>query len=119
MRIFLNGMKFHAYHGVYPKERAEGGSFEVDLELELETNILKKTDDRLENTLDYSEIYQLVSKVMATPVNLLEEVALRIGRELKTLSQVKYYRIRVSKLHPPIEGEIDRVSIETDSMDDV
>ena len=118
MRIFLNGMKFHAYHGVYPKEREDGGSFEVDLELELETNI-RKTDDRLENTLDYTEIYHLVSKVMATPVNLLEEVALRIGRELKTFSQVKYYRIRVSKLHPPIEGEINRVSIETDSMDDV
>jgi len=116
MRIFLNGMKFHSYHGVYPKEKVEGGSFEVDLELEIKTNILK-VNDSLENTLDYSEIYLLVSKIMATPVNLLEELALRIGRELKSFYPIGYYRIRISKLQPPLGGTIERVSIEIDSTE--
>lgn len=117
MRIFLTGMKFHAHHGVYPNERLEGGSFEVDLELELKTD-LSKLNDRLVNTIDYAEIYQLVSKVMDRPVNLLEEVAHRIGRELKCISKIDYYRIRVSKLQAPIGGEIERVSIEIDSRED-
>jgi len=116
MRIFLNGMKFHSYHGVYPKEKVEGGSFEVDLELEIKTNILK-VNDSLENTLDYAEIYLLVSKIMATPVNLLEELALRIGRELKSFDLIGYYRIRISKLQPTLGGTIERVSIEIDSTE--
>ncbi len=116
MRIFLTGMKFHAYHGVYPNEKLEGGSFEIDLELEVKTD-LSRIEDQLENTVDYVEIYHLVSKVMDMPVNLLEEVALRIGRELRKYSQIEYYRIRVSKLNAPIGAEIHRVSIEIDSMD--
>jgi len=117
MRIFLTGMKFHAYHGVYPKERLEGGSFEVDLELELKTD-LSKINDRIENTLDYAEIYQLVRNVMDLPVNLLEEVAFRIGRELNGIAKIDYYRIRVSKLQAPMDGEIERVSIEINSKED-
>ena len=33
-RLVLSGMRFFAYHGVLPEERAQGQEFLVDVELE-------------------------------------------------------------------------------------
>jgi len=35
-KVALEGLEFHAYHGVYPHERSSGNKFEVDIMVETE-----------------------------------------------------------------------------------
>ncbi len=35
-KVALEGLEFHAYHGVYPHERSSGNKFEVDVIVDTE-----------------------------------------------------------------------------------
>ena len=54
-RISLEGLEFHAFHGVYPHERESGNWFEVDVSVE--TNILEGAiRDDLDKTVNYETL---------------------------------------------------------------
>ena len=68
--INLNKMQFYAYHGVLPQEREVGGVFEVSLKLSV-SNVEKAVlFDRLEETINYAEVYELTKSVMRKPTLL-------------------------------------------------
>lgn len=60
--------------------------------------------DNLYDTIDYSEIYRLVSEQMAIPSQLLEHVAGRILRSLKQHWPQATFTVEVKKHNPPIGG---------------
>ena len=102
--IELTGMEFHALHGCLEQERKEGNTFMVDFRGKRDGKKAAKTDD-LNNTADYSKIYEIVAAQMAKPSNLLENVA---GRIVDAIMEADFgfwfVQVRVSKKNPPVGG---------------
>ena len=107
-------MEFFAYHGCFKEEQVIGTKFSIDLFLEANTNIAEKSD-KLEDTVNYQAVYQLVKKEMETKSNLLEHVGRRILESIReAFPQIGSARIKIRKLNPPLGGKMDFVSLELD-----
>src|SRR5574344_1217775 len=112
--ISLEGMKFYAYHGCFAEERAIGTWFECSLAIETDTSAAQRSD-RIEDTLNYLEVYQKVKKTFESPCRLLESLAQRIGEELmRAYPEIESLRVKVSKLNPPSGGQLERGSVSLD-----
>ncbi|NDV45915.1 dihydroneopterin aldolase [Paludibacter sp. 221] len=113
--ITLENMEFHAYHGCLEHEKQLGNTYYVTVDFELDTNKAGKTD-ALEDTLNYQSVYDIVKKEMEIPSNLIEHVAQRIIDSLSELfPQVSSFKVRLSKMNPPLGGKVEKVSIEVKS----
>lgn len=103
--IALTGMEFHAFHGCLPEERRDGNLFVVDFECEYEISEAARSD-RLEDTLDYGSIYDIVADQMAIPSNLLENVAARIAEAIVSAHpELEHFSVKVAKRNPPVSGK--------------
>ena len=112
-RITLDGMSFYAYHGVNPEERTQGQWFVVDMRVEL--NLSKPgRSDRLDDTVNYTDLYQTVKAVVeGEAYNLLEAVAEAIARQVLVSFPVSAVWARVTKPSPPIRDAVLKgVSVE-------
>ena len=70
-RISLEGMRFHAFHGVYPEEAILGTDYLVNVSVETSISEAAKTDD-LAKTVNYETIYQAVKLEMEERHDLIE-----------------------------------------------
>ena len=105
-------MRFYAHHGCFEQERAIGTHFRVDLVFETDTSKAEVTDN-IEDTVSYLDVYQVVKREMEIPSNLLEHVARRIGEGVRSsFPAVTSVRVKVSKLNPPLGGQMEAVSVE-------
>lgn len=103
-RVALEGMEFYARHGYYEEERVIGNKFSVDVYLDLDFSEAA-LNDRLEGTVNYEKVYEIVQEVMATEANLLEYLAGKMIRTLKeSFQQVTRVEVQISKYNPPIKG---------------
>ncbi len=110
-KISLEGLEFHAYHGVYPHERSSGNKFEVDVVVETEIQDSAFQDD-LRGTINYEDLYEVVKTEMNKPSKLLETVAHSIAETiLKKFSGAKNAEIKISKFNPPIGGVCKKASV--------
>ena len=111
-KILLEGMEFFAYHGVYQEERETGQFFSVDLEI-LADYSKACHSDKLEDAIDYVQIYELVKAEMAIPSSLLENVAQRIIDSIrKNFEQIESIKVKITKLQPPISVKLKGIGIE-------
>ena len=109
--IEIEGMEFYAFHGHFEVEKMAGNRFLVDLAIEVDGSKASRTD-KLEDTLDYQKAYLAVKEEMAIPSDLLEHVAGRIIRRIKSqFPKAQKVRVKVSKMTPPMGGQIERVSL--------
>ena len=79
-KVALEGLEFHAYHGVYPHERSSGNKFEVDVIVDTEFSESAFQDD-LSGTINYEDLYAIVKEEMAKPSKLLETVGHAIAKK--------------------------------------
>lgn len=112
-KIIMKNMKFFGYHGVYSLEQSEGQNFLVDVEMYMD---LKKpgSTDRLEDTIDYSRVFNMIKDISANnKFQLVERFANVIAREiLSKYEDVDRVRVCVKKPEAPINGEFDWVGVE-------
>jgi len=109
--IELKKMVFYAYHGVLGQERIVGNTYSVDLKLFFDMSKAIESD-RIEDTINYAEVYGLVKEEMAIPSNLIEHIAGRIIRKIKQKYPVVLkIKIRLAKMNPPIAGEIQEAAV--------
>jgi len=112
-------MMFYSYHGASRAERETGRRFEVDVELHADLSLAAKTD-RLEDTINYSNVYSVVADVILNNrFKLLEKIAARITEEIRNAYPVQRVIVRVRKMIPPIPGNLDHIEVEFDSQTDV
>src|SRR5690349_21962055 len=110
-RVALEGLEFHAFHGVYPHELESGNWFEVDIAVETDFTDAAQHDD-LAGTVNYETLFRIVKDEMASPSKLLETVAEKIVIDvLKALPAVLSVEIKISKLNPPIGGKCKKASV--------
>jgi dihydroneopterin aldolase len=105
--ILLEGMRFYAYHGVNPEERALGQRFTVDAVLAVDLSRPGKSDD-LMDTVSYSAVYKLVRRIVeGEPRNLIEAVAESIAGEILTsFPPVQRVSVTVRKPEAPMKGSM-------------
>ncbi|MGB8957158.1 MAG: dihydroneopterin aldolase [Tumebacillaceae bacterium] len=111
--IYLNGLEFYAYHGVFSEENRLGQRFFCDAVLYTSLERAGLTDD-LQHTVNYGEAYDLIKSIMAgPPVQLLETLAERIAALLlDRYPAVQRVRIKITKPMPPIPGPMTGVAVE-------
>lgn len=110
-KVALEGLEFHAYHGVYPQERSSGNKFEVDVVVETEFANSAFHDD-LNGTINYENLYSIVKEEMAKPSKLLETVGHAIAsKTLETFREAKHVEVQISKFNPPIGGVCKKATV--------
>lgn len=111
-KIAIEGMRFYAFHGFYDEEQKIGNEYEVDIYVNTNFSAAATKDD-LAGTVNYETIYRIVKIEMQKKTRLLEALAQRIIDKMKTIfDTMESVTIRISKLRPPISGDIARVWIE-------
>ena len=106
--IKVKNIRVYAYHGCLDEEGKIGSEYRVDLFVKAD---LKKSakSDKLSDTVDYVHLNKIVKEEMSVRTKLLETVADKIlDRILHELPLVKKVTVDVSKINPPIGGNVAR-----------
>jgi len=104
-------MKFYAYHGHFAAEQIVGNNFEAYVRIETDCTGAGRSDN-LNDALNYQAVYETIQKEMRLKSALLENVATRILDALYVqFPSIQRAKIKISKMNPPIGGEIERVSV--------
>ena len=109
--IKIKNIRVYAYHGCLDEEGKIGSEYRVDLSVK--ADLLKSAkSDKLSDTVDYVHLNRIVKEEMAIRSKLLETVADKIiKRILKEIPLVKKVTASVSKINPPIGGNVAMVTI--------
>jgi dihydroneopterin aldolase len=111
-RIFLEGIKFHGFHGLTRLEREFGVRLAVDVSLELDLEPSGRSDD-FSATLDYRKVHQRVIELgRGTSHKLLESFAVSLIEVLYKEFAADRITVRVRKETPVLDGIVDSVGVE-------
>jgi len=109
--IKVNNIKLYAFHGCLNEEAKIGSEYKVDVKVKANLKKSAKTDE-LSDTVDYVHLNHIVKEEMAIRSKLLEEVAQRIlNRFFTELKMIQKATVSVSKINPPIGGNVEEVVI--------
>jgi dihydroneopterin aldolase len=93
------------------EEALVGSNYTVDVMMETDFTTAALNDD-LSQTIDYCTVFNIVKEEMNIRANLLENVAIRIIARLKEeLNNLHKVSITVTKLNPPMNGNVKGVAI--------
>lgn len=109
--ISLVGIEERGRHGMLDHERQDGQLFLVDADIYLDLQGAGASD-RIEDTVDYSQISALISRIITgPPCDLLEKVATQIAEETLELENVQAVRICLHKPEAPLGLEKQDVKV--------
>ncbi|HLP63298.1 dihydroneopterin aldolase [Flavobacterium sp.] len=110
--IKLQNIRTFSFHGCLLEEGKIGSDYRVDLEVKTDLRKSAITDE-LHDTVDYVLLNRIVVEEMDIRSKLLEHVAHRIiTRIFREIPEVSRILLAVSKLNPPIGGDVEAVTIE-------
>ncbi len=114
--IALEGMKFHARHGVYDAEQLVGTDYMVDVYIQTVITGAAAAD-QVEATINYESVYQICKTEMSQPRKLLETVVNGIFQRMKKqFPNMMALKVRVRKLNPPLGGQVAAAWVEEDQV---
>ena len=109
--IILKNVRCYSFHGCLKEEGVIGSEYLVDLKV---IASLKKSaqSDRLSETVDYVLLNQIIKHEMSKPSKLLETVADRINKSVfKKDLRITKSIVTITKVCPPINGDVEGVSV--------
>ena len=110
-QIYLENIRTYSHHGCMKEETIIGSEYRVDLWVDADLTVASSSDD-LNDTPDYVVLHKIVVDEMKSPSRLLEHVAQRIIDRIKSaVTDLLHIRVRVSKINPPIGGDVQSVSV--------
>jgi dihydroneopterin aldolase len=110
--IEINGLSLYTHHGVTEAEREIGQRLLIDLRLDVGETDATVTD-RVEDTVDYAEVCQLVALVaQQRSYKTLERLCSAIADRLLGDFELDGVWVKASKPEPPIPLPVDDVSVE-------
>jgi len=102
--VELAGLEVRGRHGATPEEHERDQPFLFDFELELP----EPQADRLEETVDYREVVELVREVSASrELQLLETLAAAVADALMQRFPLERARVRVRKPEVRLEVPVE------------
>ena len=109
--IKVENIRVFAYHGCLTEETKIGSDYRVDLKVEADLQTSAQSD-KLSDTVDYVFLNRIIKEEMNIASKLLETVCRRIlDRIFNEDKAVEKATVWVSKLNPPIGGDVARVTI--------
>jgi len=109
--IRLKNIKIYAHHGCLVEEEKIGSDYLVNLSVKADL-IKPATTDTLSDTVDYVHLQKIVREEMAIRSKLLEHVGQRIiDSVFAQIAMVDMVKVTVSKINPPIGGDVAEVSV--------
>ncbi len=110
--IEISGLSLYTHHGVTEAEREIGQRLLLDLRLDVGETDATVTD-RVEDTVDYAEVCQLVALVaQQRSYKTLERLCSAIADRLLGDFDIEGVWVKASKPEPPIPLPVDDVSVE-------
>lgn len=110
--IKLENIRTFSYHGCLTEEGKIGSDYLVNLEVKTDLRKARDTDE-LHDTVDYVHLNKIVREEMAVRSKLLEHVAERIIKRIfDEIASVSRILIAVSKVNPPIGGDVEKVTVQ-------
>ena len=117
MKVHVNNIRVYAYHGCLDEEGVIGSDYRVDVVIDVENKLSHQNDD-LNQTVDYSLVTQIVLEEMTIRSKLIETVAARIIKRIhEECEHKKYVTATVTKINPPIDGDVETVCVTLNSED--
>lgn len=107
--IRLEGIRVRANHGCLDEEALIGGDYIVDVIISQDVSKSYMSDE-LNDTVDYVQVFDIVRKEMKIRSKLIEHVAFRILKGMKSAFPTATFEIIVTKINPPMNGPVDKVS---------
>lgn len=114
--ISIEGMRFRAFHGLYPEEQILGNDFLLDVWIDTDISKASVVEDdhtvKMENSVNYETIYDICNIEMRQPHKLLETLVESIIFSFKyQFPRMNEARLRVRKLNPPVGGSVEWASV--------
>lgn len=110
-KITLHNIRVFTNHGCLEEEGKIGSEYSVNLTVKANLSASAESDE-LKDTVDYVYLNRVVKEEMAIRSKLLEHVAERIlNRIFKEDVIITFAEIEVSKINPPLGGDVEKVSI--------
>ncbi|MCX2718508.1 dihydroneopterin aldolase [Lentiprolixibacter aurantiacus] len=110
--VRVENIRLYAYHGCLEEEAIIGSDYRVDVAVEADLAKAANSDN-LEDTVDYVHIHHIVRQEMKIRSKLLEHVGKRImDRIFEEMDLVSHAKVVISKINPPIGGDVEQVSVE-------
>jgi 7,8-dihydroneopterin aldolase/epimerase/oxygenase len=110
--IEITGLSLYTHHGVSAAEREVGQRLVFDLRLDLGETDATVTD-RIEDTVDYGEVCQLVALIAQQRSHkTLERLCSTIADRLLGDYELEGVWVKAAKPEPPIPLTVDEVSVE-------
>jgi len=109
--IKVENIRVFAFHGCLKEETKIGSDYRVDLEVKANLKTASNSD-KLIDTIDYVLLNKIVKEEMSIPSKLLETVGKRIlNRVFLESNLVTKVVISISKINPPVGGDVEMVTI--------
>ena len=110
--IRLENLRFFSHHGVFEHETRDGNEFEVNLSVKYQSESGDSYSDRIDNTVSYADLFDIIREEMKTPRALMETVAAAIVNNIRDKFRFcTSIECRITKLAPPIAGFIGSASV--------
>jgi 7,8-dihydroneopterin aldolase/epimerase/oxygenase len=110
--IEITGLSLYTHHGVTAAEREIGQRLMLDIRLDVGESDATVTD-RLEDTIDYGEVCQLVALIAQQRSHkTLERLCSTIADRLLDDYELEGVWVKATKPEPPIPLSVDEVSVE-------
>ena len=118
-RIFLEGIKFHGFHGLTRMEREVGVRLAVDVSLELDLERSGRADS-VKDTIDYRKVHRAVIDVgRGKSHKLLESFAITLLDVLLEQFPAERITVKIRKETPVLDGIVDSVGVELSRSRDI
>lgn len=111
-RIFIEGIKFHGYHGLTRMERQIGVRLSVDVSLWIDLERSARSDS-VRYTVDYRKVHERVVAIgRGSSHKLLESFVASVLDALFDEFKADRIAVRVRKETPVLDGIVDSVGVE-------
>ena len=104
-QVKLNGLKYHAYHGLFPQEKKTGNNFIVSACVKSSIKLEKK--NTLESLINYVWLKDTVDTYMNQRFDLLEDILAHIVADIQEEYPESTGQISIKKEQPPFGGRCD------------
>ncbi len=116
--ILLQGLQYHAFIGVGEQEQVVGNDYVLDLRLGYPFAAAMESDV-VDDTLNYADVFNVVSEVMKQPSKLLEAVAGKIVKKLcARYKRLESIDLKLVKRNPPMGADCDSTGVELHLIND-
>lgn len=111
-RIFLEGVKFHGFHGLTRMERQVGVRLAVDVSIETDLEPSGRSDS-VRSTIDYRKVHARVVELgRGSSHKLLESFAVSLLDDLFEQFPADRITVTIRKETPVLDGIVDSVGVE-------